>query len=63
MNTDSYETYGSANLKVEFIDDKKGKKLKITCYLKICIITILVIMTKTELWAFGIWHVVIRTDN
>ena len=50
MNTDSYETYGSANLKVEFIDDKKGKKLKITCYLKICIITRLVIMTKIELW-------------
>ena len=50
MNT---ETYGSANLGVEFIDDKKGKKLKITHYLKICMTTRLVIMIILEFWAFG----------
>ena len=50
MNT---ETDGSANLGVEFIDDKKGKKLKITHYLKICMTTRLVIMIILEFWAFG----------
>ena len=47
------ETYGSANLRVEFIDDKKGKKLKIIYYLKICTITGLVVMIVIESQGIG----------
>ena len=53
MNTDPYETYGSGNLRVEFMDDEKEKKVKITCYLKICMITGLVTMTVIKVCLFG----------
>lgn len=46
------KTYGSANLRVEFIDNKKGKKLKIIRYLKNCTITGHVTMTVIEAQGF-----------
>ena len=53
MNTDPYETYGSANLRVEFMDDEKGKKIEITSHLKICMITGLAAMTVIKVCLFG----------